>query len=121
MRSVRFGLIGTGMAGLTHARELRFVRNAELIAVASRREDQVRQFAYDYEVKHWYTDYRELLSNKDVDVVCVLVPTGLHAEVAIAASEAGKHVLVEKPLFASRQSTRVPFIQILPVSVKAIR
>lgn len=98
MRSVRFGLIGTGMAGLTHARELRFVRNAELIAVASRREDQVRQFADDYGVKHWYTDYRELLRNKDVDVVCVLVPTGLHAEVAIAASEAGKHVLVEKPL-----------------------
>jgi UDP-N-acetyl-2-amino-2-deoxyglucuronate dehydrogenase len=100
LRSVRFGLVGTGMAGITHASELRFVQNAELVAVASRREDHVKQFAHDHEVKRWYTDYRELLADKDVDVVCVLVPTGQHAEVAIAASEAGKHTLVEKPLEA---------------------
>jgi UDP-N-acetyl-2-amino-2-deoxyglucuronate dehydrogenase len=101
LKSVRFGLIGTGMAGVIHARELRFVQNAELVAVASRRGDQVKQFAHDNDVRRWYTDYRDLLRDKDVDAVCVLVPTGQHAEVAIAASEAGKHVLVEKPLEAN--------------------
>ena len=49
-------------------------------------------------VKHWYTDYRQLLQNDQVDVVCVLTPTGEHAEATIAAARLGKHVLVEKPL-----------------------
>jgi UDP-N-acetyl-2-amino-2-deoxyglucuronate dehydrogenase len=95
---IGFALVGTGMAGLTHARELPFVRDAELVAVCSRSEDRVRQFAREFAVPSWYTDYRELLKNPDVDVVNVLVPTGQHAEVTIAAAQAGKHVLVEKPL-----------------------
>lgn len=95
---IGFALVGTGMAGLTHARELRFVQDAELVAVCSRSEDRVRQFAREFGVAAWYTDYRELLKNPEVDVVNVLVPTGEHAEVTVAAARAGKHVLVEKPL-----------------------
>src|SRR5262245_47876609 len=86
------------MAGGTHAKELAFVSGAELVAVCSRSQERVQQFAQQYGVRHWYTDYRELLSNDDVDVVCVLTPTGQHAEVTLAASRLGKHVLVEKPL-----------------------
>jgi UDP-N-acetyl-2-amino-2-deoxyglucuronate dehydrogenase len=95
---IGFALVGTGMAGLTHAREFPFVRDAELVAVCSRSEDRVRQFAREFEVPAWYTDYRELLKNPDVDVVNVLVPTGQHGEITIAAARAGKHALVEKPL-----------------------
>jgi UDP-N-acetyl-2-amino-2-deoxyglucuronate dehydrogenase len=95
---IGFGLVGTGMAGLTHAREVAFVEDAELVAVCSRNAERVRAFASRFGVPSWYTDYRELLANPDVDVVNVLVPTGQHAEVTIAASDAGKHVLVEKPL-----------------------
>ena len=94
---IGFALIGTGMAGLTHARELKFVKDAKLVAVCSRSEERVRQFAQEFGAQ-WYTDYRALLKNPDVDVVNVLVPTGQHGEVTIAASNAGKHVLVEKPL-----------------------
>ena len=86
------------MAGEFHAKELCFVEKAELIAVCSRNERTVRQFAKRHGVRHWYTDYRQLLDNKEVDVVNVLSPTGLHADMTVAASEAGKHVLVEKPL-----------------------
>lgn len=100
---IGFGLIGTGMAGLTHAEELRFVQHADLVAVCSRDADRVRQFAREHGARRWYIDYRELLSDQDVDVVCVLVPTGQHAEVTIAASEAGKHILVEKPLETNLQ------------------
>jgi len=95
---IGFALVGTGMAGLTHAREFPFVRDAELVAVCSRSEDRVRQFAREFDVPAWYTDYRELLKNPDVDVVNVLVPTGQHGEITIAAARAGKHALVEKPL-----------------------
>jgi predicted dehydrogenase len=96
--NVGFALVGTGMAGLFHAKELQHVRGAELVAVCSRNEDRVRDFAATYGVPHWYTDYRDVMRNPEVDVVNVLVPTGQHADVTIAASEAGKHVLVEKPL-----------------------
>ncbi len=96
-----FGLIGTGMAGLTHAREMRFVEGAELVAVCSRDPEKVSEFAKEYGVPRWYTDYRDMLNDDGVDVVCVLAPTGLHAEITIAASNAGKHVIVEKPLETS--------------------
>ena len=95
---IGFALVGTGMAGQTHARELEFVEDAELVAVCSRNEARVREFADTFNVPFWYTDFRESLKNPTVDVVCVLVPTGQHAEVTIAASNSGKQVLVEKPL-----------------------
>ena len=96
--AIGFGLVGTGMAGIFHAKELRHVRGGRLMAVCSRDERRLRSFADEYRVPRWYTDYRRLIEDPDVDVVCVLVPTGNHAEVTIAASNAGKHVLVEKPL-----------------------
>jgi UDP-N-acetyl-2-amino-2-deoxyglucuronate dehydrogenase len=95
---IGFGLIGTGMAGVTHAREMQFVDEGEIVAVCSRNEDNVRRFAREHGVRWCYTDYRELLANPDVHVVNVLTPTGQHGEMTIAASRAGKHVLVEKPL-----------------------
>jgi len=95
---IGFALVGTGMAGITHAEELKLVDGAELVAVCSRNREKVQKFAEHYGAKRWYTDYNALLEDRDVDVVNVLIPTGRHAEVAIAASEAGKHVLVEKPL-----------------------
>jgi len=96
--SVGFGLVGTGMAGGFHAKELPFVEGGRLVAVSSRNEKNVRQFADEHGVERWATDYRELLDDDAVDVICVLTPTGTHEEIAIAASEAGKHVLIEKPL-----------------------
>lgn len=95
---IGFALVGTGMAGLTHAKEMQFVEGGSLVAVCSRNEQNVRQFASAHGVPRWYTDYRELLKDPDVDVVNVLIPTGQHGELTIAASRAGKHVLVEKPL-----------------------
>jgi predicted dehydrogenase len=95
---VGFALAGLGMAGNIHALEFPHVEGAELVAVCDEVEEKARAFAEKYGVKRWYTDYKELLKDEAVNVVNVLVPTGLHAEFAIAASEAGKHVLVEKPL-----------------------
>jgi len=51
-----------------------------------------------WDVPRWYTDWRELLLDSDIDAVCIATPTGTHAEIALAAAEAGKHVLVEKPM-----------------------
>jgi UDP-N-acetyl-2-amino-2-deoxyglucuronate dehydrogenase len=96
--AIGFGLVGTGMAGIFHAKELRHVRGGRVVAACSRDETRLRAFVQEHGVARWYTDYRQLIDDPDVDVVCVLVPTGNHAEVTIAASNCGKHVLVEKPL-----------------------
>lgn len=95
---IGFGFIGTGMAGETNAQELLHVDGGELVAVCSRHEDSVREFARVNNVRNWYTDYEQLLADPCVDVVCVLSPSGLHRDMAVAAARAGKHVIVEKPL-----------------------
>ena len=95
---IGLGLVGTGMSGGFMAKELDFVDGAEPVAVCSRNESSVRRFAQTHGARHWFTDYRRLVEHDDVDVVVVSVPTGMHAEVTIAASNAGKHALVEKPL-----------------------
>lgn len=95
---IGFGLVGTGMSGGFMAKELEHVEGGELVAVCSRNEANVRGFAETHGAGHWFTDYRRLVEHEDVDVVIVSLPTGLHADVTIAASHAGKHALVEKPL-----------------------
>ncbi len=97
-KTIGFGLVGTGMAGAIHARELAYVNGAELVAVCSRDEKRLNEFADTFKVKQRYTDYRSLIGSPEVDVVSVLVPTGLHREVALEASRAGKHLIIEKPL-----------------------
>jgi UDP-N-acetyl-2-amino-2-deoxyglucuronate dehydrogenase len=96
--NIGFALIGTGMAGLTHAREMPFVNGGEIVAVCSRNEGNVRRFAREHGVPRWYTNYVDVLNDPDVDVVNVLTPTGYHGEMTVAAARAGKHVLVEKPI-----------------------
>ena len=100
-RPVGFGLIGTGMAGGFNARELAFVEGGFLAAVASRDPERVRAFAAEHGNPRAYTDYRELIADPEVEVVCLTTPTGLHAEMTLAAADAGRHVLVEKPLEAT--------------------
>ena len=97
-RKIGFGLVGTGMSGGFMAKELDYVEGGELVAVCSRNEPNVRRFAQAHGARLWFTDYRRLVEHDDVDVVIVSLPTGLHADVTVAASNAGKHALVEKPL-----------------------
>lgn len=95
-RNVRFGVIGLGI-GQAHIRAIHEEPGAELAAVASTDEATLKRTAEQNGVPG-YLDYHDLLARDDVDVVCVCVPSGLHAEVGIAAAKAGKHVLCEKPL-----------------------
>lgn len=89
------------MAGGFSARELHFVEGGFLAAVCSRDRRRARAFAEEHGSPRFYTDYRELIADSTVEVVGVLSPTGLHAEMTLAAAAAGKHVLVEKPLEAT--------------------
>ena len=67
-------------------------------AVASRSADRAAEFAARWGIPAWLTDFRELADRPDVDVVCVAAPNWLHRDITVAAAQAGKHVICEKPL-----------------------
>lgn len=95
------GLIGYGAWGQLHARSLRSLQDVQLVAVASHSAESVARSEADYPGITGYTDYRELVRRDDVDIVDIVVPTHLHTEMAVAALEAGKHVILEKPMAAT--------------------
>lgn len=98
MSAIRFGLIGYGAWGSHHARAIANTEGAELVAVAARSETTRQQALVDHPGITVHDDYRELLQNKAIDVVDVVLPSVLHHEVGCAVLQAGKHMLLEKPM-----------------------
>jgi len=96
--TLRFGLIGYGLFGRHHARAIVQAPGATLAAIACRSAETASAARKDYPDVAVVLDYRELLARQDIDAVDIVVPNDLHAEIAVAALEAGKDVLLEKPL-----------------------
>ena len=94
---LRFGILGCGVIGPHHARAIAGLDSAELVAVADVVPELAEKLAGEYECS-WHTSLEEMLSGADVDAVCVCTPSGMHADDAIAALEAGKDVVIEKPV-----------------------
>ncbi|QNK54893.1 Gfo/Idh/MocA family protein [Paenibacillus sp. PAMC21692] len=93
----RFGLIGCGSISDMHAEAIRRIDNASLRIVSSRDEAKSKAVA-DRERCDWTTDYKELLNRSDVDIVCVTTSSGSHASIGLDVLNAGKHLVVEKPI-----------------------
>jgi predicted dehydrogenase len=103
MTKLRAGLIGTGtIAHSAHLPAMRYLRHdIELVAVADIRAEAAEAAVREYGAETWYSDYRDLLERDDIDFVDICTPEFLHCEQVIAAAEAGKHILCEKPMAAS--------------------
>jgi predicted dehydrogenase len=92
-------LIGCGdISRKRVAPALRDIPECELIAVSRARADLADAFAKEFGAKRWYGDWRELIADGEIDAVYIATPVYLHAEQTVAAAEAGKHVLCEKPM-----------------------
>jgi predicted dehydrogenase len=100
MRPLRIGIVGARFAADLHAVNYRPLRGVkvELTAACSRTREQTDAFARKFEIPRVFTDHRALVESPDVDVVDICATTDAHAQIAIAAAQAGKHVIVEKPL-----------------------
>ena len=102
MAVLRVGLIGCGGISRAHAAGYRLNRDvARVVAVCDARRDEAVARAEELGAEAVYDDYRHLLAARGgdaVDAVDICLPHHLHAEVAIAATRASKHVLVEKPI-----------------------
>jgi predicted dehydrogenase len=94
--TVRFGLLGAGLIAPFHAKAIAASAGCELAAIADSNAERVQARAKEFGCKAC-ASLDELLADPSIDVINVLLPNHLHAEPAIAAAKAGKHVLVEKP------------------------
>ena len=98
MKQISVGIIGTGFIAELHMHAYRrvFGLAARVCAVVSR-GDRVVEFAKRFGIPQTYRDYRELLADKNIDVIDICTPPALHAEMILACMRAGKHVICEKP------------------------
>lgn len=101
MDTVRWGIIGAGWLANIMAADFPFVRNAELVAIASRKAGKAEALAQKHRVPKAYGSYMELLDDPDIDVVHIATPHPHHRDIALAAIERGKAVLVEKSFTAT--------------------
>ena len=95
---LRCAVIGTGGIGLEHLKSLLQCPRAASVAVSETNPKRAKEAADRYKIPRIYSDYHELLEQPDIDAVTIALPNHLHAEVALEAIKARKHVLIEKPM-----------------------
>src|SRR4029453_6230248 len=102
---LRVAMIGHGFMGAAHSQGWRTAQRVfdlpsrtEMAVIVGRNAEAVAHAATKWGWEDAATDWREVISRHDIDIVDIVTPGDSHAEIAIAALEAGKHVLCEKPL-----------------------
>jgi predicted dehydrogenase len=106
---VRFGILGAAGIARAFTRGLAGSSLATVAAVASRSTDKAGAFAAELGIKLALGSYEALLADREIEAVYIPLPNDLHAEWAIRAAEAGKHVLCEKPLAMGGAEARAMF------------
>lgn len=92
-------VIGAGRAGLIHAVNFaKGIRKARLTAISEPNRETAEQACRELEIECHYRDYRQALEDHEVDAVVVVTPTDHHRDIVVAAADAGKHILCEKPM-----------------------
>jgi predicted dehydrogenase len=104
-KKLRVGMVGCGFMGRTHSNAFGKVNRffdlehePALVAVCARNPAEAEGFAGNWGYSSFETDWRKLVARKDIDLIDIASPNDTHAEIAIAAAEAGKMVMCEKPL-----------------------
>lgn len=97
MKKFKAGIVGCGNIFPMHAVSVKTLENARLSAVCDNKEDRAKAKAKEFDCK-CYLDYKEMIDKEELDVVHICTPHYMHAPMSIYASNAGKHVLLEKPM-----------------------
>ena len=103
---LRVAVIGLGFGATVHIPALQHLPETEVVGVCARRPERAHLIAAQHRIKLVTTDYREMIRHADVDAVIIATPPHLHHAIAITALEAGKHVLLEKPMARSVAEAR---------------
>ena len=108
-RPIRIGMIGAGQRGGHHLEDYQHVPGAQVVAIADINEALAQRVAAEFKIPNVYADYRDLLQRDDIEAVDVCLHNNLHRPAAVAAMEAGKHVLCEKPMSGSYADARIMY------------
>ncbi len=106
MKTIKAGIVGAGFIGPAHAEALRRLPGIEVAALAESTQERAAAKAEELGIPRSYGDYRQLLADRDIEVVHICTPNNLHYPQAKAALEAGKHVVCEKPLSMTAKEAR---------------
>lgn len=96
--TLNWGILSTGRIAGVFARNLARSKTGKLVAVGSRSQESADRFGKEFNVTRCYPTYEQLLADPEVQAVYIATPHPSHAEWAIKAAEAGKHILCEKPV-----------------------
>ena len=94
---LRFGIVGCGVIGPTHAEAIASLPDAQLVAVTDINAEKAQELAARYGATP-YTSLQAMLDLEQLDVVCICTPSGMHGEHACQVMRSGRHVIVEKPM-----------------------
>jgi predicted dehydrogenase len=97
LKALLFGIIGAGWPGEQHAKAIAAIEGAQLRSCADTDPERLRIFGHTYKPAHRFNDFRELLRDPQLDAAIICLPNFLHFPASLAALEAGKNVLCEKP------------------------
>ena len=105
--SLKIAFSGTGHISRVHARAAQRIPGVELVAVVNHKPESMARYAAQFDISRQYATVEELLRAGDVDILVVSTPNCLHAPQAIAALQAGVHVMVEKPMSLNTQEAKL--------------
>jgi len=101
--TIRIGVVGGGWPSWQHMKGYSKIEGVEVVALCDLNEERLHRIADEYGIAQRFTSYDEMFSTADLTAVSVCTPNTLHAEVSVAAMEAGLHVLCEKPMASTSQ------------------
>ena len=105
--NLRIGIVGLGWVAGAHLETFKQVTGAKVTAVCSRRKQDPKELQTKYGIPlKVYTDYDLMLADPEIDIIDICTPHPFHAEQAIAAAQAGKHLIIEKPIALSWQDAK---------------
>ncbi|MFN8471867.1 MAG: Gfo/Idh/MocA family oxidoreductase [Anaerolineae bacterium] len=109
--TVRVGIIGTGFGQRAMLPGFRVTPHAEVVAICSARLERAEAVAREANIPFAFDDYRTMLSQVELDLVCVATPVYLHHPMTLAAVERGCHVICEKPMAMNLAEAREMYAQ----------
>lgn len=109
MKKLRFGIVGTGGIAHRFANAIKNVPEAELVAVASRKQETADSFGDEFDIPLRFSSYEAMAQSHDIDAAYIAVPHSGHMPCACLMMNAGKHVLCEKPIAVNLREAKEMF------------
>ena len=121
MAKLGVGIVGTGWVAGEHIRAFASNPHTEVLGLCSRTEANAKAKAAECGVKcELFTDYGKMISQKGIDIIAIATPPDHHREQAVAAAQAGKHLLLEKAMATTMEDTRAIRDAVATAGVKSV-